>query len=306
MVAVEEAIDIVLSQTVSPSAQDVDEVPLRNCLGRVLSENIYSPIAVPPVPTSVMDGFAVVASDGAGCYPVVGQSTAGGLHPVQRIVAGQIAYITTGGALPAGADAVQMIEKCVPLDPTSTSALPVELTPPYPSPMKCSFVRIREGVKPGTFVRAPGSDVAKGALIASAGQMLSSAAVGLLSSVGISKVRVYSLPRVAILSTGNELTDVPETFHGDTLANVDRSSFPESAREGDPTTGDTASLSAQSSRNIAYDSNRPMLSAALAECLPKPIVLDAGVAKDEPHALEAAMRNAMHASDIVIITGGVR
>ncbi|MFZ1769689.1 MAG: hypothetical protein WAU00_10860, partial [Caldilinea sp.] len=107
MLDVEAALDIVLAQTVPP---DPERIPLAAARNRILAETVYATSPLPPFPASVKDGYAVVAADGPGEFPVIGEVTAG--RVAEFVVApGTVAYITTGAPLPAGADAVVMVEE---------------------------------------------------------------------------------------------------------------------------------------------------------------------------------------------------
>ena len=169
-------------------------LPIRDTLGRVLAENIVSPINVPSHTNSAMDGYALRAADlpadGVHSYPVPGTSWAGRpwLTPIEP---GQAIQIMTGGMMPAGADTVVMQEQ-------------VE--------REGDSVRIGTGHKPGQNVRAAGEDIATGQSVMAAGKCLTAADIGVLASLGLSEVSVYRRLKVAFFSTGDELRAVGESL----------------------------------------------------------------------------------------------
>lgn len=171
---------------------ETETLPVRDALGRVLAQDVMSPIDVPSHTNSAMDGYAVRAADlpadGVMEFPVPGTSWAGRpwLTPIEP---GQAVQIMTGGMMPEGADTVIMQEH-------------VE--------RKGDTVRIGTGHKPGQNVRAAGEDVTTGATVFTAGKRLSSADIGVLASLGFAEVTVYRRLRVAFFSTGDELRAVGE------------------------------------------------------------------------------------------------
>ncbi|KAJ6671712.1 MOLYBDOPTERIN BIOSYNTHESIS PROTEIN [Salix viminalis] len=103
MISAEEALQTILkvAQRLPPVS-----VPLHDALGKVLAEDIRAPDPLPPYPASVKDGYAVIASDGPGEYPVITESRAGNDGLGVTLTPGTVAYVTTGGPIPDGADAV--------------------------------------------------------------------------------------------------------------------------------------------------------------------------------------------------------
>jgi molybdopterin molybdotransferase len=171
------------------------EVLLGDALGCVLAEDVRAAEHLPPFANSAMDGFAVRAGDLAGAsadQPVAlrltGEVFAGGGR-LPTVEPGACVRITTGGALPPGADAV------VPVEQTGTAG---------------GAVLIRVAPAPGAFVREAGEDVRAGTVVLQQGRVLDPAAVGMLASVGRRQVRVHPRPRVAVVSTGDELVDPGE------------------------------------------------------------------------------------------------
>lgn len=164
-----------------------EQVPLGQAAGRVLAEDLASPVDVPPWDDSAMDGYAVRGSDtvrGDVRLRLVGTVLAG-QHRDELVGPGEAVAIMTGAPLPPGADAV------VPVEDTDGA--------------REGEVHVRVAVSPGTHVRPRGLDIRRGAPALTAGQVLSPAAVGLTASLGIPTLLVVRRPVVAVLSTGDEL-----------------------------------------------------------------------------------------------------
>ncbi|MCO5166839.1 MAG: molybdopterin molybdotransferase MoeA [Planctomycetes bacterium] len=171
------------------AALPVEDVALDRALGRVLAEDVASDLDVPGFDRACMDGFALRAADsfGASSYEpvslaVVGAAAAG--HASPPVGPGQAVRISTGARLPAGADAVVPIEH-------------VEV--------RGERVRLVAAVAPGKHVARRGDEVRQGAPLLDAGRRLRPVDVGLLASVGRAQVRVHRRPRVAVVTTGDEL-----------------------------------------------------------------------------------------------------
>lgn len=172
-------------------------VPLADALGLVTSVDIDAPEAVPPFDNTAMDGFAVRAADTTAATPgsparlsIVG-TLAAGAAPDLTVGPGQAVRIMTGAPLPAGADAVVMVERTKVVDDGATVAVEV-------------------AVEPGNHLRRAGDDIEAGQRVFPAGTALTPAHLGVLASVGARRVPVYPRPRVGVLSTGDELVDGPE------------------------------------------------------------------------------------------------
>jgi molybdopterin molybdotransferase len=160
-----------------------ERVPLADALGRVLAENVVSPVDVPPFDSSAMDGFAVGAG-AAGELRVVGESRAG--HPAAVAVAeGTAVRISTGALVPEGADAVVPVERTEGGD----GAVTVPETPP------------------GANVRRAGEDVRAGALVLEAGMVLGPPEIAVAASLGRPDLVCGERPRVGLLVTGDELVE---------------------------------------------------------------------------------------------------
>lgn len=186
MLTVEEALEQILTRAPILETESVD---VTAALGRVLAEPIASRREIPPWPNSSMDGYAVRSGDTRGGptqLHVVGRVAAGAL-PSRAVQAGEAIRIFTGAPLPDGADAV------VPQEDVEVDG---------------ENVRVPGSVGMGAFVRPRGEDVRPGDHVLAPGQRLGPAEIGLLATLGHSPLRVYRRPRVAILSTGNELADL--------------------------------------------------------------------------------------------------
>lgn len=169
----------------------VDHVPLGEARGRALAEDILSRESVPPFNNSSMDGFAARVRDiRPGSRLRVEGAVAAGQCPRLGVSPGSAIRIMTGAPLPEGADIV------VPLEHTLQGKDWVE----FPNP-----------VVPGTNIRWAGEDMQPGTRILRAGTSLKPAAIGVLASLGVTRVPVRTRPKVALLSTGSELVDIHQT-----------------------------------------------------------------------------------------------
>ena len=165
-------------------------VALGEALGRVLAEQIRAPEDVPSFDNSAMDGFAVRAADsGAGARLVIVDESRAGAPSAAVLAAGEACAISTGAAIPAGADAVVAVEQ------TRRHADEVELL---------------IGVEAGRFVRRAGEDVRAGETVLEPGVRLGPAELGVLASMGRPVVSAGARPRVAVVTTGDELLAVDE------------------------------------------------------------------------------------------------
>ncbi|MEM7131161.1 MAG: gephyrin-like molybdotransferase Glp [Chloroflexota bacterium] len=253
MLPVSQALEIVLQHT-SPGMPV--HLPLREASGLILADDVVANEPLPPFPASVKDGYAVVADDGPGTYPVVGSVTAGQVAEFE-VKPGTVAYITTGAPIPSGADAVIMVEETQPVDNQPASQQSVQQ------------VEILTQVQTGSDIRPIGIDVQRGEQILAADQRLYAAEIGLLATAGVTQVPVFGKPKVAILSTGDELVE------------PDQPMGPGQIR----------------------DSNRSMLMAAIGEAGGQ--VIDLGIGQDERADLERRIRRGLDEADILITSGGV-
>ncbi|GAV72625.1 MoCF_biosynth domain-containing protein/MoeA_N domain-containing protein/MoeA_C domain-containing protein [Cephalotus follicularis] len=189
MISAEEALQIVLS--VSQRLPSVT-VSLHDALGMLLAEDIRAPDPLPPYPASVKDGYAVVASDGPGEYPVIIESRAGNDAVGVSVIPGTVAYVTTGGPIPDGADAVVQVEDTEQVKHSSGESKRVKI-----------LVQARKGID----IRPVGFDIKKDAIILKSGEKVGASEIGLLATVGVMVLKVYPTPVIAVLSTGDELVE---------------------------------------------------------------------------------------------------
>jgi molybdopterin molybdotransferase len=224
-----------------------EDVELGDCTGRVLARDVVAPAQLPAFPASAVDGFAVRAADGGRTLRIVGESAAG--RPLELPVApGTAARILTGGVVPDGADSVVMVED-VTLDGDR--------------------VTVPAGIQPGTNFHRAGADVRAGVTVLTSGTQLGAAEIGLAAAVGQARLPVHRRPRVALMSTGDELVEVGQT----------------------------------PARGQIHDSNRWALLAALREAGADVKML--GIAPDEPEALHRLVVDALGAADALVTSGGV-
>ncbi|MBS9404156.1 molybdopterin molybdenumtransferase MoeA [Halomonas sp. TRM85114] len=250
MLAVEEAREAILALATSSLASEA--LPLSRAHGRVLAESVISPIDVPGNTNAAMDGIALEWSptvDATSLWRRVGQLFAGQQYQ-RSLAAGECLGITTGAPMPPGADTVIMREQLEEHDGQVV-------------------VNRSETVKRGQHVRQAGEDIARGQLALAAGTRVSAAELGLLASLGFDRVRVVRRPRVALFSTGNEVT-----APGSPL----------------PPAG-------------LYDANRFTLQGLVIESGGEPI--DLGILSDDRDVLIEALDQAASQADLIITSGGV-
>ncbi|HJV73734.1 MAG TPA: gephyrin-like molybdotransferase Glp [Noviherbaspirillum sp.] len=242
----------IIRDSVTP-IQTVEKVALRSALGRVLAQDIVSPINVPQHDNSAMDGYALRSADLNATQPVTLQiagTALAGTGFSGTVGAGQCVRIMTGAVMPAGCDTV----------------VPQELTE---NALETSVTLLPGVVRAGDNRRLKGEDLEAGKPALLKGKILRPADLGLLASLGVAEVPVQRRLRVAFFSTGDELRSIGEPLD-----------------EG-----------------CVYDSNRYTLHGMLTRlgC----DIIDMGVVKDDPAALEAAFRTACENADAVITSGGV-
>src|SRR3954447_11430647 len=225
---------------------------LAEALGCALAEDVMAPIDVPPFDRSNVDGFAVRSAD----LGSAGEATpvrmmlndeviACGIAPVRPVLSGTATSIATGGPVPRGADAIVMVE--------------------HTQPAGSRAIEIRSAASPGQFVSYDGSDIARGEALLRAGTIIGSREIGMLAACGISEVAVARRPRVAIISTGDELV-----------------------QPGSPLT--PAAI---------YDTNGAIVTAAISENGGEAKFL--GAVPDDEALLESAMRDALKTSDMLVL-----
>jgi molybdopterin molybdotransferase len=170
-----------------------EELVVADALGRVLAEDVVAAHDVPSFANSAMDGFAIRSGPEGRALRVVGESRAGSPSPV-TVADGEAVRISTGAAVPDGADAILPAESA--RDDGDT-------------------VTVQEDVPAGNHVRGPGEDLRAGATVIAAGTLLGPAELGLLVEAGRATVRCGRRPRVAVLATGDELVAPGEPLaHG--------------------------------------------------------------------------------------------
>jgi molybdopterin molybdotransferase len=225
----------------------IERVVLANCIGRVLAEDLVAQAPLPAFPSSAVDGYAVRAADAGKPLRVAGESAAG--RPFDgRLATGSAVRILTGGVVPDGADCVVMVED-------------VE--------EKGDVVIVPASLHAGANFHAPGADLRSGEKVLARGDQLGPAELGLAAALGFPRLPIFRQPRVALMSTGDELVEVGE----------------------------------QPGRGQIVDSNRWALLAALREAGAD--VKGLGIGPDEPGALRKLVLDAVREVDVLVTSGGV-
>jgi putative molybdopterin biosynthesis protein len=235
-----------------------ESVPLADALARVLAADVIAPIDVPPFDRSAVDGFAVRAADTVGAGDVAprrlalnAEVIACGHQPALEVTPNTASIIATGGALPRGADAVVMIEHTELVE-----------TPDGPA------IDVLRPAMAGQLIGFAGTDIARGECLLRRGTQLTSREIGMLAACGIAQVDIVRRPRVAVLSTGDELMQPGQPLQPAAV----------------------------------YDSNNAIIAAAVREAGGEPIVF--GAYPDDETALSAALARALDAGDMVVLSGG--
>jgi putative molybdopterin biosynthesis protein len=228
---------------------------LADALGLALADDVIAPIDVPPFDRSNVDGFAVRAAD----LTTAGESAAVrvalndeviacGTAPLLAVKSGTATAIATGGPVPRGADAIVMVE--------------------HTQPDGAGAIAIRRAASPGQFISCAGSDIARGEMLLRKGTLVGSREIGMLAACGIADVTVVRRPRVAVISTGDELVQPGLPLRPAAI----------------------------------YDSNGAIVAAAIAENGGDAQFL--GAIADDEKLLEAAMRAALADCDMLVLSGG--
>jgi molybdopterin molybdotransferase len=242
--SVEEALTAILA---AARLTEVERVGLDRCLGRVPAEgSVMAPGDVPPFANSSMDGFAVRAADTPGELLLDGE-VAAGASSLPTVTAGRTVRIMTGAPMPPGADAVVPIEDAT--EDGGRVAIP--------------------GVVVGRFVRAAGHDTRAGEVVALPPEPMTPSVIAVVASLGVPEVAVRARPRVAVLSTGDELV--------------------EPGRQLQP--------------GQIHDANSVALAAAVREAGGEPVPLPR--VGDDPEAIEEAIGQAVARADLLVVSGGV-
>jgi putative molybdopterin biosynthesis protein len=232
---------------------EAEVVPLACALGRVLAEDVVAPLDVPSFDRSNVDGFAVQAADTFGASEdrprtlrLNAETLPTGIAPREAVAAGTATAIATGAMLPRGADAVVMIE--------------------FTNVQDDSLI-LQRPVSPGNNISFAGTDIGQGEIVLRRGDLLTSRETGVLAALGIDEISVVRRPRVAILSTGDELISPGEPM-----------------RPG-----------------LTHDSNSTVLADAVRELGCEPVPL--GIIRDDQSLLLAALRRALD-HDAILLSGG--
>ncbi len=235
-----------------------ERVALADSPGRVVAETVAAGTDAPPFDRSSLDGFALRAADTAGATEAAPRRLrlnpevlSCGTVPTVEVAPGTATAISTGGVIPRGADAVVMIEH-------------TEAAEGADGPV----VLVRRAASPGGGLAFAGSDIARGEMLLRAGVVVTSREVGMLAAAGLAEVPVVRRPRVAVISTGDELVAPGAVL---------------------PPGG-------------IYDSNAAVLAAAVAEAGGETVRL--GILPDDEAVLEEALRRALAVADVVVLSGG--
>lgn len=237
----------------TPRALEGEIVSLYDAHGRVLAEDIISPVDVPGFDRSDVDGFALRAADTYGakeespaCLGFSGEILTTGVVPSREVRAGVATPIATGAMTPRGADAVVMIEDTI---------------------VESQALLVRRSVTPGANITYTGTDISCRETVLRRGIRLSARETGVLAAIGIDRVPVIRRPRVAIISTGNEIV------------------LPGTAMQP----------------GIVYDSNATVIADTVRELGGEPVML--GIVPDDAGQLHARLQAAL-TYDLVVLSGG--
>ena len=202
MLSVEEAFERIMAWF---APLDTEEKPLMDCLGQVLAADVASPLDLPPLANSGMDGYALRRDDIVGAsadaprhLKVIGLVAAGQVSE-QTVTAGTAIRIMTGAPVPNGADTVVPFEETDEVERRSDGRGLDEIDIRFDMPL-------------GANVRPAGEDVRRGELVLSAGTVVRPSEVGVMASLGMAKATVIRRPVVSILSTGDELLSVGQSL----------------------------------------------------------------------------------------------
>lgn len=185
-ISLEEAIDILDANV---KAIGTEEVELIKATGRIISEDIYSKIDNPPFNKSAMDGYAIIAEDSNGCneIKVIDKVFAGEVSKAE-VINKTAVRIMTGAPIPKGANAVIKQEDTIKNDE--------------------EHITLTKKIKANDNICFKGEDIKKGSLLVNKNKKIDFADIGIIASSGISKIKVYKNPKIALLCTGDEVIDV--------------------------------------------------------------------------------------------------
>lgn len=246
----EQALEMVAARAVQHRLP-IATVDVADAHERVLAEDVHAPHSLPPFDNSAMDGFALRAeelpAEGERAFRLIGDVFAGATS-APDVGPGQCVRITTGAPIPYGADTVVIKENVV---------------------VDAERVTVKAGEKPGANLRAAGEDYAEGDLAFGSGTRLGAAQLAVLAALGIARVPVRRLPRIAVIATGNELVPAGQPLGFGQI----------------------------------HESNAVMLAALAREAGAR--VVTQTVVRDDPEALRVALLEAATDADIVVTSGGV-
>ncbi|HXL32162.1 MAG TPA: molybdopterin biosynthesis protein [Bradyrhizobium sp.] len=232
-----------------------EQRPLSDALGCALAQDIVAPIDVPPFDRANVDGFAVRSADLASATEATpvrvmlnDEVIACGTAPIRPVLSGTATSIATGGPVPRGADAIVMVE--------------------HTQPIANRAIEIRRAASPGQFISYAGSDIARGEALLRAGTVIGSREIGMLAASGIAQVAVARRPRVAVVSTGDELVQPGQPLRPAEI----------------------------------YDTNGAIVAAAVSENGGEAVFL--GAIADDEKQLEATMRKGLETCDLLVLSGG--
>ncbi|MCC6076792.1 gephyrin-like molybdotransferase Glp [Pseudomonas sp. GCM10022188] len=247
LLSLEQALERLLAQAVAEPIGASEAIAAAAAAGRVLAEPLVSGLDLPPWPNSAMDGYALRLADWTGEPLAVSQQIFAGQAPAP-LAPGSCARIFTGAPMPQGADTVEMQEN-------------VEV-------LADGRVRFLEPLREGRNVRPQGQEILSGETLLEAGTLLGAVELGLIASIGVAEVEVRRRPRVALLSTGDELVEPGRPLGAGQI----------------------------------YNSNRALLAAALERlgCA----VQDAGILPDDLERTRGQLA-ALGEADLILSTGGV-
>ncbi|MCB0191713.1 MAG: molybdopterin molybdotransferase MoeA [Anaerolineae bacterium] len=245
MISIEDALAII-QNAIQPLPSI--NIPFQTAPGYVLAEDVFANEPMPPFPASSVDGYAVVAADGPGKRRIVGDQAAGYMAGIE-IEPGTSARVTTGAPVPPGADAVVMVEEAEVIGDH------VEI--------------LARNIQPGTNIRPIGQDIEQNQRVLAVGTVLGPPELGLLGTVGRSNVTVYRRPKVAVMSTGDEIVEPHE----------------------------------QPAPGQIRDANRFTLIGAVRQAGGEP--LDLGIVRDKQGSLQATIERGLTEADVLLTSGGV-